>query len=192
MPLRVACSAPELSLQMTTFRPRNFSWKVLTPVCSAARSQRKRGVTSQNPNAPSAMDRISRPMICPSWRSRHELIRSAGGAKSHANLSPSLQQHECQSSGAPVQERKCLSAREKHGCDARGHRARVAVQVYSRARVADPPADALQEVLHQNLFPPDQGKSQILAHFSRPGPEKANAGEEVHTSTLKSKRGYLI
>ena len=90
-----------------------------------------------------------------------------------------------------MQERKYFSAREKHGCDARGHRARVAVQVYSRARVADPPADALQEVLHQNLFPPDQGKSQILAHFSRPGPEKAKAGEEVHTSVLKKQKGLL-
>ena len=44
VPLRVAYSAPELSLQMTTFRPRNFSWKVLTPVCSAARSRRNRGL----------------------------------------------------------------------------------------------------------------------------------------------------
>ena len=91
-----------------------------------------------------------------------------------------------------MQERKCLSAREKHGCYARGHRTRVAVQVYSRARVGDPPADALHQVLHQNLLPPDQGKPQILAYFSRAGPENTCASDEVDTGAVKVQKAYFI
>ena len=83
---------------------------------------------------------------------------------------------------------KC--AREKHCCDARGHRARISVQVYGWARVSDTPADALHKVLRQHLFPPSQGEAQLLVHFTGVRPEGTSASDRMRAAHVQGRKRH--